>query len=255
MVFSINDSPFSGRDGKHVTSRKLKERLEKETLLNVSIRVEPTDTPEAFKVSGRGELQLAILIEMMRREGYELSVGKPEVHHPHASTASSTSPWSMLVVDCPEDFIGVVTQKLGTRRGRMMKMVNHGSGRVRMEFRVPSRGLIGFRTEFLTDTKGTGILNHLFDGWDAWQGEIAHRADRRPDRRPHRPGDRLRDREPAAARRALRAPRATRSTRAWWSARTRAPTTSTSTSPRRRSSPTCAPRAPTSWSAWCRRAS
>jgi len=174
MMMSINDSPFSGRDGKHVTSRKLKERLEKEILTNVSIRVEPTDSPEIFKVSGRGELQLAILIEMMRREGYEISVGKPEVITRRID-GQIHEPMEMLIIDCPEDFIGVVTQKMGARKGRMMKMVNHGSGRVRMEFRLPSRGLIGFRSEFLTDTKGTGIMNHLFEGWDPWHGEIPHR--------------------------------------------------------------------------------
>ncbi len=175
MVFSINDSPFSGRDGKHVTSRKLKERLDRESLVNVSIRIEPTETPEAFKVSGRGELQLAILIEIMRREGYELSVGKPEVITRRVDGVLH-EPMEELVIDCPEEFIGVITQKLGARRGRMMKMSNHGSGRVRIEFRLPSRGLIGFRTEFLTDTRGTGIMNSLFDGFDVWQGDIAHRA-------------------------------------------------------------------------------
>ena len=175
MMLSINDSPFSGRDGKHLTSRKLRERLEREILTNVSIRVEPTDSPEVFKVSGRGELQLAILIEMMRREGYELSAGKPEAITRRID-GQLHEPMELLVIDCPEEFIGVVTQEMGVRRGRMMKMVNHGSGRVRMEFRIPSRGLIGFRSEFLTVTKGTGIMNHLFDGWDAWQGEIAHRT-------------------------------------------------------------------------------
>jgi GTP-binding protein len=175
MVLSINDSPFSGREGKHVTSRKLKERLERERLINVSIRVEPTETADAFRVSGRGELQLAILIEMMRREGYELSVGKPQAIT-RAQDGVVREPMEMLAIDCPEEFIGVVTQKMGARRGRMMKMSNHGSGRVRMEFRVPSRGLIGFRTEFLTDTRGTGIMNHLFDGWEPWQGDIEHRA-------------------------------------------------------------------------------
>jgi GTP-binding protein len=175
MVLSINDSPFSGRDGKHVTSRKLKERLERETLTNVSIRVEPTDTPDAFQVSGRGELQLAILIEMMRREGYEMSVGKPEVLT-RKIDGQVHEPMEMLVIDCPEEFIGVVTQKMGARRGRMMKMINHGSGRVRIEFRLPSRGLIGFRGEFLTETRGTGIMNHLFDGYDVWQGDIEHRS-------------------------------------------------------------------------------
>ncbi|HVT15240.1 MAG TPA: translational GTPase TypA [Thermoanaerobaculia bacterium] len=175
MVLAVNDSPFAGREGRHVTSRKLKERLDREALVNVSIRVEPTGGPEAFRVSGRGELQLAILIEMMRREGYEMAVGKPE-----AVTRSiggrQHEPMELLVIDCPEEFIGVVTQEMGTRRGRMMKMTNHGSGRVGMEFRVPSRGLIGFRNEFLTDTKGTGIMNHLFSGWEPWQGDIEQRA-------------------------------------------------------------------------------
>jgi GTP-binding protein len=175
MVLSINDSPFSGREGRHVTSRKLKERLDRERLVNVSIRVEPTDSLDAFHVSGRGELQLAILIEMMRREGFELSVGKPQAIT-RAIDGTVREPMEMLAVDCPEEFIGVVTQRMGSRRGRMMKMSNHGSGRVRMEFRVPSRGLIGFRTEFLTDTRGTGIMNHLFDGWEPWQGDIEHRA-------------------------------------------------------------------------------
>jgi GTP-binding protein len=175
MVVSVNDSPFSGRDGKHVTSRKLKERLEKEALSNVSIRLEPTDSPDAFKVSGRGELQLAILIEMMRREGYEMSVGKPQAITRHVD-GRLHEPMELLVIDCPEEYIGVVTQQMGVRKGRMTKMINHGSGRVQMEFRVPSRGLIGFRSEFLTDTRGTGIMNHLFDGWDTWQGDIAHRV-------------------------------------------------------------------------------
>jgi len=175
MVLSVNDSPFAGRDGRYVTSRKLKERLEREVLSNVSIRLEPTATPEAFKVSGRGELQLAILIEMMRREGYELAAGKPEVLTRTVDGALN-EPMELLTIDCPEEYVGVVTQKMGVRKGRMMRMVNHGSGRVRMEFRVPSRGLIGFRSEFLTDTKGSGIMNHIFDGYDRWQGEIEHRA-------------------------------------------------------------------------------
>ena len=175
MAFGINDAPTSGKDGKFLTSRKIKERLVKETLGNVSIRVEDTDSPEVFMVSGRGELQLAILIEMMRREGYELTVGKPEVRTQEID-GKLHEPMEHLVVDCPEEHIGVVTQKLGPRKGRMMKMVNYGSGRVRIEFRVPSRGLIGFRTEFLTDTRGTGIMHHLFDGWEPWQGDIPHRS-------------------------------------------------------------------------------
>ncbi len=175
MMFSVNNSPMSGREGRHVTSSKLKQRLFKETLTNVSIRVEETDSPDTFKVSGRGELQLAILIEMMRREGYELSVGKPEVLI-RQRDGQRHEPMEVLVVDCPEEFIGVVTQKVGMRRGRMTRMVNHGTGRVRLEFRLPSRGLIGFRTEFLTDTRGTGVMNHLFDGYDVWQGDLPHRA-------------------------------------------------------------------------------
>jgi GTP-binding protein len=174
MNFSINTSPMAGREGQHVTSSKLKDRLAREVLTNVSIRVEPTDSPDTSKVSGRGELQLAILIEMMRREGHELSVGKPEVLTKDID-GQRHEPMEILVVDCPEDFIGVVAQKIGVRKGRMTKMVNHGSGRVRLEFRLPSRGLIGFRTEFLTDTRGTGLMNHLFDGHEPWQGDIPHR--------------------------------------------------------------------------------
>jgi GTP-binding protein len=174
IVISANDSPLAGLEGQFVTSRKLRERLWKEILTNVSIRVEETESPDAFKVSGRGELQLAILIEMMRREGYEMSVGKPEIVS-RLVDGVQMEPLELLVIDCPEQFIGVVTQKVGSRKGRLMKMINHGTGRVRMEFHLPSRGLLGFRTEFLTDTKGTGIMNHLFEGYTPWQGEIPHR--------------------------------------------------------------------------------
>ena len=175
MLFSVNSSPMSGREGQHVTSSKLKQRLARELLTNVSLRMGETDSPDTFKISGRGELQLAILIEMMRREGHEMSVGKPEVLTQEIE-GQRHEPMEILVIDCPEEFIGVVTQKIGIRRGRMIKMVNHGTGRVRLEFRLPSRGLIGFRTEFLTDTRGTGIMNHLFDGYEPWQGDIPHRA-------------------------------------------------------------------------------
>ncbi len=174
MIFRVNDSPFSGQDGRLVTSRNLKDRLEREILTNVSLRIEPGDTPDAFVVSGRGELQMAILIEMMRREGHELAVSKPEVIT-RTENGQRLEPMERLVIDCPEEFVGVVTQKTGVRKGRMLNMVNHGTGRVRLEFRIPSRGLIGFRGPFLSDTRGTGLLNHLFDGWEPWQGEIPHR--------------------------------------------------------------------------------
>jgi GTP-binding protein len=174
MIFSANMSGFAGKDGKFVTSRNLKERLDRELLKNVSLRVEPTDSSDAFRVVGRGELQMAILLEMMRRESYEVEVSKPEIVTKSVD-GKKTEPMELLLVDCPEEFIGVVTQKLGSRKGKMIKMINHGSGRVRLEFRVPARGLIGFRSEFLTDTKGTGIMNHLFDGYEEWQGEIPTR--------------------------------------------------------------------------------
>ena len=173
MVFSVNTSPFSGRDGRYVTSRKLRERLEKELLYNVSIRVDFDDT-DSFKVMGRGELQLAILIEMMRREGYELSIAMPETI---TKTINGVlhEPMELLVIDVPEDYVGIVAQQIGMRRGRMQNMHNNGFGRVRLEFRIPSRGLIGFRSQFLTDTRGAGLLNHLFDGYEPWQGQISKR--------------------------------------------------------------------------------
>src|SRR5579864_2806867 len=174
MTFTINTSPFSGREGQFVTSRNLRDRLDKELLTNVSIRVEEAGGPDVFKVMGRGELQLAILIEMMRREGYELSVGKPEILT-RTIDGKLHEPLELLVIDCPENFVGVVIEKLGSRKGHMTKMVNHGSGRVRIDFHVPSRGLIGLRSEMMTDTKGTAIMNSLFHGYIEWQGEIATR--------------------------------------------------------------------------------
>ena len=173
MVFSANTSPFAGKEGKFVTSRNLRERLEKELLYNVSIRVD-FEKADAFKVMGRGELQLAIIIEMMRREGYELSVSMPETITKTIDGALH-EPMEQLVIDIPEEFIGVVTQQVGGRKGKMLKMQNNGHGRVRLEFRIPSRGLIGFRSQFLTDTKGTGLLNHLFDGYEPWHGTISKR--------------------------------------------------------------------------------
>ena len=175
VIFSVNNSPFAGTEGRFVTSRQIKERLDRETLGNVAIRVEETDSPDQFKVSGRGELQLAILIEMMRREGHELQVSKPEVITRRVNGVLQ-EPIEQVVVDCPEQFIGVVTEAMGRRKGQMTKMVNHGTGRVRLEFETPSRGLIGFRGEFLTETKGTGLLNTIFLRFDKWQGEMKGRG-------------------------------------------------------------------------------
>jgi GTP-binding protein len=188
MVFGVNTSPVAGRDGQYVTSRHLRERLQRELLGNVSLRVEDTDAPEQVKVLGRGELQLAILIEMMRREGYELQVGRPEIVT-KTIDGQRMEPIEELVIDAAEEFQGVVIAMVGQRRGTMTRMVNHatpsrklrapgtpaGSGRVRLEFRIPARGLIGFRSVFLTETKGTGIMNHLFAGWESWHGPIPSR--------------------------------------------------------------------------------
>ena len=174
MVFSANNSAFGGREGHFVTARQIRARLEKEALHNVSIRLEILSN-DAFNIMGRGELQLAILIETMRRESFELSVAKPEIVTREIDGLKH-EPMEIVQVDCPEEYVGIVTQKLGTRKGKMSEMHNPGHGRVRLSFRIPSRGLIGFRSEFLTDTRGTGILNHLFDGWSPWQGPIAGRA-------------------------------------------------------------------------------
>ena len=174
MVFSVNTSPFAGREGRWVTSRNLKERLERELLTNVSIRMEPTESADSFKVMGRGELQLAILIETMRREGYELSISNPEVIT-HEEGGLRQEPLELFLVDLPEAYMGVVLEKMSLRKGKMVKMVNHGSGRVRLEFHVPTRGLIGIRTELLTDTRGTAVMNSLLEGWVEWQGDIPRR--------------------------------------------------------------------------------
>ena len=177
MIFSVNNSPFSGIDGKFVTSRQIKDRLDRELLGNVALRITQDEVAsEQFKVSGRGELQLAILIEMMRREGYEVQVAKPEViTKKDEKTGELLEPIEQVVIDVPEEFIGVVTEALGRRKGAMSKMINNGSGRVRLEYEIPSRGLIGFRGEFLTETKGTGLLNTIFLRFDKWQGDMKGR--------------------------------------------------------------------------------
>ncbi|MEK6629770.1 MAG: translational GTPase TypA [Acidobacteriota bacterium] len=174
MIFGVNTSPVAGRDGQYVTSRQLRDRLNRELLGNVSIRLEDTDAPEQIKVIGRGELQLSILIEMMRREGFELQVSRPEIvtRQEHGKLLE---PVEDLTIDVPEVYQGVVIAQVGGRRGTMVRMVNHGSGRVRMDFEIPTRGLIGFRSQFMTDTRGTGIMNHLFHGWRPWYGPIPAR--------------------------------------------------------------------------------
>ena len=175
MIFGVNTSPMAGRDGQYVTSRQLRDRLDRELLGNVSIRLEPTDSPEQVKVVGRGELQLSILIEMMRREGYELQVSRPDIVTKEIK-GSIVEPVEELIIDVPEDHQGIVIAQVGERKGVMTKMVNHGSGRVRLEFRIPARGLIGFRSQFMTDTRGTGIMNHLFASWEPWHGVIPARV-------------------------------------------------------------------------------
>jgi GTP-binding protein len=175
MIFGVNTSPMAGREGQYVTSRQLRDRLDRELLGNVSIRLEPTDFPEQVKIVGRGELQLSILIEMMRREGFELQVSRPDIVTKTLG-GQVVEPVEELVIDVPEDHQGVVIAQVGERKGMMTKMVNNGSGRVRLEFRIPARGLIGFRSQFMTDTKGTGIMNHIFSSWEPWHGAIPSRA-------------------------------------------------------------------------------
>jgi GTP-binding protein len=184
MTIGINTSPLSGADGTKLTARLLKNRLDSELVGNVAIRVAPTDRPDLWEVMGRGELQLAVLVETMRREGFELTVGKPQVVT-REEDGKVLEPVERVSIDVPDDYLGVVTQLLSLRKGTMTEMVNHGTGWVRLDYRVPARGLIGFRTEFLTETRGTGVLHHIFDGWEPWHGELKTRrngsmvADRR----------------------------------------------------------------------------
>ncbi len=175
MLFMVNDGPFSGREGRFLTSRQIKDRLEREALANVALSVADTERADAFEVRGRGELQMAILIETMRREGYEFLVSRPQVLT-RVRDGVKQEPMEHLYMDVPEEFVGVVTEKLSIRKGRMINLTNHGSGRVNLEFRIPSRGLIGYRGELLTDTKGTGVMNSLMDGYDTWAGPIPQRT-------------------------------------------------------------------------------
>ena len=184
MTIGINTSPLAGTDGTKLTARLVKGRLDAELIGNVSLRVSPTERPDTWEVQGRGELQLAVLVETMRREGFELTVGKPQVVTREID-GTLHEPMERVAIDVPDDYLGVVTQLLALRKGTLVEMVNHGTGWVRLDYRVPARGLVGFRTEFLTETRGTGMLHHVFDGWEPWHGELKTRrngsmvADRR----------------------------------------------------------------------------
>jgi len=175
MYFNVNDSPFAGTEGKYVTSRHLRERLYRELYTDVSLRVEDTDTTESFKVSGRGELHLSILIETMRREGYEFSVSKPEVIYKYDENGRRLEPMEHVIIDVPDEYAGMVIEKLGQRKGELTNMYTGGNGHTRLEFSIPSRGLIGYRSEFMTDTKGTGIINTIFDKYSPYKGDIQYR--------------------------------------------------------------------------------
>jgi GTP-binding protein len=174
MTVGINTSPLAGRSGSKLTARQIKDRLDRELIGNVSIRVRDTERPDSWEVEGRGELQLVVLLELMRREGFELTAGQPQVITREIE-GRLCEPVERLAIDVPEDYVGVVTQTLAVRKGRMEQMVNHSTGWVRLEFLVPARGLIGFRTEFLTETRGTGLLHHVFDRWEPWAGELRTR--------------------------------------------------------------------------------
>ncbi len=203
MTIGINTSPLAGQEGDKLTARQVLSRLDAELVGNVSLRVLPTERPDAWEVQGRGELQLAVLVETMRREGFELTVGKPQVVTREID-GKIHEPVERVAIDVPEDYLGVVTQLLALRKGRLEQMVNHGTGWVRMEYVVPARGLIGFRTEFLTETRGTGILHHVFDGYEPWFGELQTRPNGSTGRRPAGRHPRVRAVEPPGARPAAR---------------------------------------------------
>jgi GTP-binding protein len=174
VTIGINDAPLAGADGDKLTASQIKARLDRELVGNVSLRVKPTERPDVWEVQGRGELALAVLVELMRRQGFELTVGKPQVVT-HSIDGQVSEPVERMSIDVPEEYVGVTTQMLALRKGRMEQMVNHGTGWVRMEYLVPARGLIGFRTEFLTETRGTGLVHHVFDRWEPWHGELRTR--------------------------------------------------------------------------------
>ena len=203
VTIGINSSPLAGQDGTYLTASQVKARLERELVGNVSLRITETERPEVWEVQGRGELALAILVELMRREGFELTVGKPQVVTREID-GKVHEPVERMSVDAPDEYVGVITQLLALRKGRMEQMVNHGTGWVRMEYLVPARGLIGFRTEFLTETRGTGLVHHVFDRWEPWHGELRTRPTGSlvADRRGH--GGRVRAVQPAGARDAVR---------------------------------------------------
>ena len=175
MLFYVNTIPFAGREGKFITSRHLRDRLERESLSNVAITIKDTDRADVLEVLGRGELQMAVLIETMRREGYEFMVSKPQVIIKEID-GKNCEPVEHVFIDVPEDYVGIVTEKLSIRKGRMTNLVNHGHGRVFIQFMIPSRGLIGFRSHFLTDTKGSGVMNSIFEGYEPWFGPIPQRT-------------------------------------------------------------------------------
>ncbi len=209
MTIGTNSSPLAGRiKGTKVTARLVKDRLDRELVGNVSLKVLPTERPDTWEVQGRGELALAILVEQMRREGYELTVGKPQVVTREID-GKRHEPVERLTIDCPEEYLGTVTQLLAVRKGRMEQMTNHGTGWVRMEFLVPARGLIGFRTEFLTDTRGTGIAHHVFEGYEPWFGELRTRPSGSLVSDRYRRRHVVRDDQPAGARHHVRASRRT----------------------------------------------